>query len=317
MANSQLRSDVKKTGLKRPRDLQAARNLAERLNTIIRSRGVSVAKVAELMGVSQSQLSSYRNAERDPSLPSLRRIASALQISLDWLILGDEHPRELAARTKIGALADELNAHLESVLIVEAAEGQLPLSDVRRVFPSPLETLEKIDALARQQVLEHMRERRVLAWTLLKAHLDAIPYGVDGVERATLERVAQEAGRTAFYAAREDLPPIGVSPFRSIIGQTNEGAWVAECAIYGAGAWIEGVGFAVVLPTELLSPERARADPDGLAVKVAPEPRGRSLRTAAESDAARRLTAALRAVEKLREASEEARSATASCELQQ
>lgn len=51
-------------------------------------RGLSQAEMAEKVGVSQAMYSYYENGWRKPSLEVAKRIADALEISLDELVAG-------------------------------------------------------------------------------------------------------------------------------------------------------------------------------------------------------------------------------------
>ena len=51
-------------------------------------RGLSQAEMAEKVGVSQAMYSYYENGWRKPSLEVAKRIADALEISLDELVDG-------------------------------------------------------------------------------------------------------------------------------------------------------------------------------------------------------------------------------------
>ena len=49
-------------------------------------------EVASKVGVSQSTYAFYENGMRDPSTIVLRRLATLLEVSIDWLY--DNHPEE-------------------------------------------------------------------------------------------------------------------------------------------------------------------------------------------------------------------------------
>ena len=71
----------------RPRRKQAtSRVFRQRLRRARAQRGLSQAELAVRTGLQQSALSHYESGARRPSFTNLRRLASALDVSTDYLV---------------------------------------------------------------------------------------------------------------------------------------------------------------------------------------------------------------------------------------
>ncbi len=66
--------------------------IAARLIQIRRERGLTQHQMAELVGLHVNQIRRYEAASAQPSLDALKKIAVALNVSLDFLVF-DEHER--------------------------------------------------------------------------------------------------------------------------------------------------------------------------------------------------------------------------------
>lgn len=62
-----------------------------RIKEVSKSKGVSITKLAELVGITQPNMSNIANGKTSPSLDLLERIASALNIPVSELF---EAPKE-------------------------------------------------------------------------------------------------------------------------------------------------------------------------------------------------------------------------------
>ncbi len=75
-------------------------------------------QLASQLGVERSAIPHYERGSRFPSVPVLERLAEILELSLDWLMLG-EHPTREELHDK------ELGAYLQKVDGLEARERSL------------------------------------------------------------------------------------------------------------------------------------------------------------------------------------------------
>ena len=64
----------------------------DRLKAARKEKGLTQTEVASKVGVSQSTYAFYENGMGDPSTIVLRRLATLLEVSIDWLY--DNHPEE-------------------------------------------------------------------------------------------------------------------------------------------------------------------------------------------------------------------------------
>ena len=60
-------------------------NFPLRFAAALQKRNVSQADICRLTGISTATLSRYSSGERDPKVPNLYSIASALDVSARWL----------------------------------------------------------------------------------------------------------------------------------------------------------------------------------------------------------------------------------------
>lgn len=67
---------------------------AERLKELRKKRKISQTVLANLLQVSQRQISYYESAQDTPSLPSLIAIADYFDVSLDYLVGRSNNPKK-------------------------------------------------------------------------------------------------------------------------------------------------------------------------------------------------------------------------------
>ena len=58
---------------------------SENLNRIINEQGMTHYRLAQITGITHSAMSLYRNGKRKPHFDNLKKIANALNVSLDEL----------------------------------------------------------------------------------------------------------------------------------------------------------------------------------------------------------------------------------------
>lgn len=96
---------------------------ADQLGLALKLRGWNQAKLADRLGITEGAVSKWRSGEREPPLLMLVHIATALHVSVDWLlgIEGAQAPidervirRAIKVLREVGALGPELAALLPS-----------------------------------------------------------------------------------------------------------------------------------------------------------------------------------------------------------
>jgi|UniRef100_A0A7C3LQS7 transcriptional regulator with XRE-family HTH domain len=79
--------------------------LGARIRTL---RGnMSQTAFAELLGISQEDISRYESGQRVPSVAFLVRLSGIHKVSLDWLVMGEADSGELVAQEKESSLPQE------------------------------------------------------------------------------------------------------------------------------------------------------------------------------------------------------------------
>lgn len=102
-----------------------------RLRQLKDQNGWTAQEMADLIGMSRRTLESYMRRENAPlpGVDALRSIAKGTGVSLDWLILGDEHALIMAML--LARLASERAALpvLQNLLAAAKRNDQLPLAE--------------------------------------------------------------------------------------------------------------------------------------------------------------------------------------------
>lgn len=80
------------------------KDIGERIKKALNEAGVQQNNLAHMIGLAQSTLSEIINGNRVTSLENLTKIAKALDLSLDYLIIGKERPLKSPQPTKEDAL---------------------------------------------------------------------------------------------------------------------------------------------------------------------------------------------------------------------
>src|SRR5260370_21206397 len=78
-------------------------DVRERVLGLIESSGLTRRAFAERIGLDESKLSKSLSGARRFSSLDLARIAEMCQVTVDWLITGEEPPLAMAARTSGGS----------------------------------------------------------------------------------------------------------------------------------------------------------------------------------------------------------------------
>lgn len=66
-------------------------NFGERLKKTREMRGLKQKDVAEKIGIKNNTLSSYESSKRQPDYDMLKKLSSLYEVSIDYLITGNEH----------------------------------------------------------------------------------------------------------------------------------------------------------------------------------------------------------------------------------
>ena len=91
--------------------------LPERLRYLRRARNISQADLAKSSKVSQSTIAQIESGRKDPSITTLRQIASALDIEIAILFASDDvHVFDMKRLTKKYRSVDDLNSTLYMAL---------------------------------------------------------------------------------------------------------------------------------------------------------------------------------------------------------
>ena len=103
-------------------------NLGQKIREFRKERGITLAKLANKIGISTSYLSSVERGLRKPSIPMLKRISEQLNISIGYLV-GDMD--EAVTAEKLRLMRENLN---------------LTLVDLAEISELPFDILEKFEA---------------------------------------------------------------------------------------------------------------------------------------------------------------------------
>ena len=71
-------------------------DFTERLNDVMRARGISATDLADATGLSKSRISHYVNGRYEPKSDALLKIAATLNVDEHWLLGSDSSEDELA-----------------------------------------------------------------------------------------------------------------------------------------------------------------------------------------------------------------------------
>lgn len=70
---------------------QPLSGLGQRLNRAIKAKGVSPYKIEQIFGISRFLICEYIDGTSEPSLKNIAILADFLNVSLDWLVRGDDY----------------------------------------------------------------------------------------------------------------------------------------------------------------------------------------------------------------------------------
>lgn len=70
---------------------QPLSSLGQRLNRAIKAKGVSPYKIEQIFGISRFLICEYIDGTSEPSLKNIAILADFLNVSLDWLVRGDDY----------------------------------------------------------------------------------------------------------------------------------------------------------------------------------------------------------------------------------
>lgn len=93
---------------------QSEIKLEEKLSELLTEIDSSSAEIAREIGVSPASISQYRKGETQPSLEKLVALARALDVSLDYLVLGES---EEAEEVEVGPIAEHMEESLQEMQI--------------------------------------------------------------------------------------------------------------------------------------------------------------------------------------------------------
>lgn len=114
--------------------------LQEKLSELLMESDSSGAEVAREIGVSPASISQYRKGETQPSLDKLVALARALDVSLDYLVLGES---EEAEEVSVGPIAKYMDQSLQEMQIRTAQHSALVAHIGRRLSKQLDDEIEK------------------------------------------------------------------------------------------------------------------------------------------------------------------------------
>ncbi|MFC6960614.1 helix-turn-helix domain-containing protein [Halocatena marina] len=114
--------------------------LQEKLSELLMESDSSGAEVAREIGVSPASISQYRKGETQPSLDKLVALARALDVSLDYLVLGES---EEAEEVSVGPIAERMDDSLQEMQIRTAERTALVAHVGRQLSQMLDEEIEK------------------------------------------------------------------------------------------------------------------------------------------------------------------------------
>ncbi|MFQ5629949.1 MAG: helix-turn-helix domain-containing protein [bacterium] len=86
----------------------------KRLMLAIKTKGYTQKKFAKLMGVSENSIINYCKGRRAPRVPFLDKAGIALEVPLDWLVLGQTtHSQQLTANNQRRAIMQTFLDHVK------------------------------------------------------------------------------------------------------------------------------------------------------------------------------------------------------------
>lgn len=107
--------------------------LGEKLTELIAESGSSNAEIAESIGVSSASITQYRKGETRPSLDKLVALAEELNVSLDYLVLGESDEAE---EIDTGPIVKYIDRSLQDVQIRTTQHSALVAQVGRRISQS-------------------------------------------------------------------------------------------------------------------------------------------------------------------------------------
>ncbi|WP_309671059.1 hypothetical protein [Gemmatimonas sp.] len=246
----------------------APEHFGDRLRVAMASRGWSNSELARrfqalresngnpLESPPTRTIGQYLAGSRLPRADGLRDLAELLEVSTDWLLWGDDYPRERGARTAIGTLSIELKEHLWRALLVRSAEHlALPLGAVSETLSDGPTTLAIVEQLAREHVRRTVGEAAGRHWELLERAIARLHpenlYGASQEEADALAEAIRTIRGQRLLVLQDASAAEGLSPIFAVSTRTAGGKWVAEMAIHRAAAWLDDLGMVAVVPTDL------------------------------------------------------------------
>jgi transcriptional regulator with XRE-family HTH domain len=122
-------------------------DIGDRMLKARKQAGLTQQRVGEAIGVHKSSVSQYESNQSRPTLENLVAFCELTNISLDWLILGRETPKNSIDK-RINDLPEALREYvMEALKLAESAKQVLPVQFLRA--PTSETYLEFSDLLAK------------------------------------------------------------------------------------------------------------------------------------------------------------------------
>ena len=90
--------------------------MGERIAKLRRSKGLSQAKLARILGLSTNTIAMYEQGRREPSVSIIIALSTVLGVTLDYLLTGQPAQETFAQSPAISARANLVNTLLHALL---------------------------------------------------------------------------------------------------------------------------------------------------------------------------------------------------------
>lgn len=153
----------------------------DRVRELISERGISQGEFASLVGLDPSKMSKSLSGARRFSSLDLARIAEAGQVSVDWLLTGEEPALATAARAAAGSSSEQAVAEAKRLVELRASAARLGYPQPWRPIPSQpgyVRPAEHGKAIA-QAALERLSSLDLDPLTIDLAEVMERAFGVD------------------------------------------------------------------------------------------------------------------------------------------
>ncbi|RRJ30758.1 helix-turn-helix domain-containing protein [Halocatena pleomorpha] len=177
--------------------------IEEKLSELLAIKDENNAEIANEVGVSSSSITQYRKGETRPSLEKLVALAKALDVSLDYLVLGEDEEADQMDADPVVRYMDQSLQDMQ----VQTAQHTALVAHVGRRLSHMLDS-------EIEQYLEENPSRRLYAGIIADTEL------------TSLEKHSQTTRlmlQTLHYNLQDDCPKTPGSFFKSVVNNLSKG----------------------------------------------------------------------------------------------